>query len=160
MPVITIFLYNLVEVRLVDGSLRDGYELLGADVVAHHHGQHGQQLLLADLVVAVQVVHSERKVKLLHPRVQLVLLSTLLDGPKVSQHPDKVLEVNLVFVSAATLKEESMNNSVPKGIDGQLGDSEKILSTQVSLILFVKTREPVKVFMSGWVLLWTDADLQ
>merc|ERR1711899_510208 len=56
----------LVEVRLVDGSLRDGYELLGADVVAHHHGQHGQQLLLADLVVAVQVVHSERKVKLLH----------------------------------------------------------------------------------------------
>ena len=149
LPVIKIFLYNLVEVRLVDGSLCDGYELLRADVVSHHHGQHGQQLLLADLVVAVQVVHPERKVKLLHPRVQLVLLSTLLDGPKVSQHPDKVLEVNLVFVSAAALKEESMNNSVPQGIDGQLGDSEKILSTQVSLILFVQTREPENVFMSG-----------
>ena len=74
LPVIEIFLYNLVEVRLVDGSLCDGYELLRADVVSHHHGQHGQQLLLADLVVAVQVVHSEGELEFVPLAVQLHFL--------------------------------------------------------------------------------------
>ena len=49
----------LVGVGLHDGPLGDGDELLLADVGAHHHGEDGQELLLGDALVAVQVVHPE-----------------------------------------------------------------------------------------------------
>ena len=49
----------LVDVRLHDGPFGDGVELVVRDVGSDHHRQDRQQLLLGDLVVAVQVVHSE-----------------------------------------------------------------------------------------------------
>ena len=111
-------LYHLVEVGLHDRPLRDGDELLGGDVAPHHHGQHSKQLLLADLVVAVKIVHPEREVELLHSGVQLVLLSALLDWTEVGEDSDKILEVHLVLISASALKEECVDNSVTERVDG------------------------------------------
>ena len=109
---------HLVQVGLHDCPLGDGDELLGGDVTPHHHGEHGQQLLLADLVIAVKVVHPEREVELLHSGVELVLLSALLDWTEVGEDPDKILEVHLVLISASALKEECVDNSVTERVDG------------------------------------------
>jgi len=129
----------LVKVCLHDCSLRDGDELLGADVVPHHHGQHGQQLLLADLVVTVQVVHPEGEVELLHPGVELVLLRALLDWSEVGQDPGEVLEVHLVLVSIPALEEEGVNDPVTERVDGELGDPEEVFSAEESFVLFIQT---------------------
>ena len=137
---------DLVQVGLHDSPLRDGDQLLSGDVAPHHHGQHRQQLLLADLVIAVKIVHPEREVELLHPGVELVLFGALLDWAEVGEDPDKILEVHLVLISASALKKECMDNSVTERVDGELRDSQKILPTEVTFILFVQTREPVKVF--------------
>ena len=137
---------HLVQVGLHDCPLRDGDELLSGDVAPHHHGQHGQQLLLADLVITVQIIHPEREVELLHPGVELVLLGALLDWAEVGEDPDKILEVHLVLISASALKKECVDNSVTERVNGELGDSKEILPTEVTFVLFVQTREPVKLF--------------
>ena len=44
------------------------------------------------------------------------------------------------------LPEEGVDDAVSEGVDGELGDSQEILPTEVTFVLFVQTREPVKVF--------------
>ena len=73
----------MVRVGLDDRPLRDGEELLGLDVGPHHHGEHGQQLLLADVVIPVEIVHPEREMELVIPRVQLILRWVPLHRSKV-----------------------------------------------------------------------------
>ena len=41
-----------------------------------------------------------------------------------------------------TLEEESVDDPVTKWIDGQLGDPEEVLSTEVTFVLFVQAGEP------------------
>ena len=72
----------MVRVGLDDGPLRDGEELVGLDVGPHHHGEHRQQLLLADVVIPVQIIHTERKMELVIPRVQLILCRVSLHRSK------------------------------------------------------------------------------
>ena len=63
----------MIRVGLDDRPLRDGEELLSLDVGPDHHGQHGKKLLLADVVIPIQIIHPEREMKLIIPRVQLIL---------------------------------------------------------------------------------------
>ena len=115
--------HYLIQVSFHNGSLCNGDELLSADVVAYHHGQHSQQFLLADLVISIKIIHSECKVELFHPCVQLVLFCALLYGSEVSQNPDKVFEVNFIFITTSAFKEECMDNSITKRIDGKFWNS-------------------------------------
>ena len=73
----------MVRVGLDDRPLRDGEELLGLDVGPHHHSEHGQQLLLADVVIPVEIIHPEREMELVIPRVQLILRWVPLHRSKV-----------------------------------------------------------------------------
>ena len=75
--------------------------------------------------------------KLLHSGVQFILLSIFLYWSKMRQNPHKVLEVNLLLLVAVALKEESVDNSVTKRIDCQLGDAEEVFSAKVTFVLFV-----------------------
>merc|ERR1711997_299403 len=127
----------LVHIGLLDGSLCDGDELFSADVVPDHHGQHCQQFLLADLVVPVQVVHPEGKVKLLHPSVELVLLRIFLNWSEMGEDTHEVLEVHFFLLLAAALEEEGMNNPVTKWVDSELRNAEEIFSAEVTFVLLV-----------------------
>ena len=86
--------FYLVSVRLHDGPLRDGEELLRLYVGPHHHGQHRQQLLLADVVVTIEVVHPESEVKLLLSGIEFVFRWVLLDRSEVRHHTYEVLTSN------------------------------------------------------------------
>ena len=57
---------------------------------------------LGNLVIAIEVVHTEGEVQLLHPRVQLVLRRVLLDGTEVGNHADKVLGRRVILRSVRT----------------------------------------------------------
>ena len=76
----------MVSVGLHDRPLGDGKQLLGLDVGPHHHGEHGQQLLLADVVIPIEIIHPECEMKFVIPRVQFVLCW-------VSLHRSKYLNV-------------------------------------------------------------------
>lgn len=80
--------------------------------------------------------------KFFHPGVQLVLRRVLLNGPEVRYHPYKILKVHLLLVIVLALVEESMDNPVPQGVDGQLGDPEEVLPTQVAVALLIQAGEP------------------
>jgi len=153
----------LVLVGLHDGPLGDGDQLLLADVGANHHGQHGQQLLLGDLVVTVQIVHPECKSEFFFPGVHLVLVGVFLDGSEVSQNVDEIAKVDdfldAVFVlTRATWRrhpvlllgvaaigrrvpEKCVHDPIAQGVDGQLGDAKEILASQKSLLLLVQAGE-------------------
>ena len=77
----------MVGVGLHDRPLGDGEQLLGLDVSPHHHGQHGQQLLLADVVIPVEIIHPEREMELVIPCVQFVLRWVSLHRSKVFKYP-------------------------------------------------------------------------
>ena len=79
----------MVCVCLHDRPLRYGEELLGLDVGPDHHGEHGQQLLLADVVIPIEIIHPECEVKLVIPRVQFILGWVSLHGSKVYLNFDK-----------------------------------------------------------------------
>ena len=72
----------MVRVGLDDRPLRDGEELLGLDVGPDHHGQHSKQLLLADVVITIQIIHPEREMELVIPRVQFILCWVPLNRSK------------------------------------------------------------------------------
>merc|ERR1711997_497287 len=127
----------LVHIGLLDGSLCDGDELFSADVVPDHHGQHCKQFLLADLVVPVQVVHPEGKVKLLHPSVELVLLGIFLYWAEMGEDSHEVLKVDFFLLLAAALEEEGMDNPVTKWVDSELRNAEEIFSAEVTFVLLV-----------------------
>ena len=79
----------------------------------------------------------EGKMKLLHPSVEFVLLCILLDWSKMGENTHKVFEVHLLLLLTSTLEEESVDNPVSKRIDGQLRDPEKVLSAEITFVLFV-----------------------
>jgi len=122
----------LVGVGLHDGPLRDGDELLLADVGTNHHGEDGEELLLGDAVVAVEVVHPEGESKLLLAPVELVFFDVLLQWPEVREDADEVGEVHpiadVVFIGEAAVAvfplgavpEESVHDSVTQRVDSQL----------------------------------------
>ena len=83
-----------VLVGLADGALGDADQLVLADVVADHHLQHAEQLLLGDELVVVRVVHLEGEAQLALARVQPVL-AVLLHRPEVRQH----LPIRIQFIS-------------------------------------------------------------
>jgi len=137
----------LVQVSFHNSPLGNGYKLFSADIGSYHHCQHCQQLLLADLVVSIQVVHSECEVKFFHSRVQLVLFDTFLYWPEVSQDTNKVLEVHLVIISIFAFVEESVDNPIAQWVDGELRDTQEVFPAQVPLVLLVQAGEPaVKSF--------------
>ena len=77
----------MVSVSLHDRPLGNGEQLLCLDVGPHHHGQHGQQLLLADVVIPIEIIHPEREMELVIPRVQFVLCWVSLHRSKVFKCP-------------------------------------------------------------------------
>ena len=62
----------------------------------------------------------------------------------MSQDSHKVLEVHLVIIPILALIEECVHNPVPKRVDGQLRNTEEILSAEETFVLLVKTREPTE----------------
>jgi len=86
-----------VQVRLENRSLSNAQELVLTDILAHHHLQDGEKLLLRDAVVIVQVIELEGKPHLPLSGIEGVLLA-LLDGSKVGKDPHKLTKVDPVLL--------------------------------------------------------------
>ena len=93
-------------------------------------------------MIIQKLTEPEGKMKFFHTGVEFILLCVFLYWSKMSQNSHKVLEVNFLLLMTPTLEEESVDYPVTKWIDGQLGDPEEVLSTEVTFVLFVQAGEP------------------
>ena len=103
-------------------------QLLVLQVAPDHHLQHDEELTVADVAVAVDVVDAEGKAQL------LLLVALAAEG---AQARDKLLEVD---VAAAVLVEDG-NHAGRERVGGDLGQGEELIAVDGARVVLVELHE-------------------
>jgi hypothetical protein len=103
-------------------------QLLVLQITPHHHLQHNKQLPIANIPIAINIIHPERK-------LQLLLLVAL--GTKSRQPRHELLEVDV----AATVLVENGNHACGERVRGDLRQSEEFVAVDGAAVVLVELHE-------------------
>jgi len=109
-----------VDVKLGNGPLGNGNDLLLGYIGADKHAKNTEQLFLVNLVVVVSVVKAVEELELVGAAVYVILVG--LAATKCGKNFGELTKVELVLL--AVVFYEHLNDTVTEGVDVQLGDAE------------------------------------